>query len=215
MELTCTAVLFDVDGTLVDSAASMERAWRVWAAEYGVDIDTLLRVHHGMRTTETVALFLPPAVRAAAAERMDALELADDADIVPIPGAARLLAGLPPDRWAVVTSGSVPLATSRMAAAGLPWPAVAVTAESIAEGKPDPSCYLLAASLLDAPPARCLVVEDAPAGVRAGKAAGATVLGLTTSHPAPALDGADYVLPSLEAVRMEPVDGGIRVTLGD
>jgi mannitol-1-/sugar-/sorbitol-6-phosphatase len=215
MELTCTAVLFDVDGTLLDSTAAVERAWRVWAAEYGVDIDALLRNHHGVRTEETVAYFLPPELREAAVARLDALELADDGDIVPIPGAARLLAGLPPDRWAVVTSGMVPLATSRMAAAGLPWPPVAVTAESIPAGKPDPACYLLAASKLGVPATGCLVVEDAPAGVRAGKAAGATVLGLTTSHPAAALDGADYVLPSLAAVRMEAVDGGVRVTLGD
>jgi sugar-phosphatase len=215
VELTCTAVLFDVDGTLLDSTGAVERSWRVWAAEYGVDIDALLRDHHGVRTEETVASFLPPELRDAAVARLDALELADHADIVPIPGAARLLAALPPDRWAVVTSGTVPLATTRMAAAGLPWPSVAVTAESIPAGKPDPACYLLAASLLGAPPAGCLVVEDAPAGIRAGKAAGATVLALTTSHPAATLDGADYVLPSLAQVQMEAVDGGVRVTLRD
>jgi HAD superfamily hydrolase (TIGR01509 family) len=177
------AVLLDMDGTLVDSDAAVERAWTAWAAEHGVDPDAVLAVAHGSPPDPTVRRMLPDlddrAVARAAARQMD-LQYDDLSDVVAAPGAAALLAalarlGLP---WAVVTSADVRLARARLGAAGLPDPPLLVTVEDVRAGKPDPEGYLLAATRLGVDPARCLVVEDAGPGVEAGRAAGAVVAGL-------------------------------------
>jgi sugar-phosphatase len=171
------AVLFDMDGTLVDSDAAVERAWTTWAREYGVDVDPTTL--HGRPADATVRSLLPDlddaGVEAAAARQLD-LQYDDLADVVPTRGALDLLAGLNLP-WAIVTSADMRLAHARLDAAGITAP-VLVTVEDIRRGKPDPEGYLLAARRLGAAPARCLVVEDAPAGVAAGRAAGATVAAL-------------------------------------
>jgi sugar-phosphatase len=176
------AVLLDMDGTLVDSDAAVERAWRQWAAEYGVDADDVLTVAHGVPAGATVDRFLPDrsaAERNAAAAHQLALQYDDLADVVPTTGAHALLAVLERRRlpWAVVTSADDRLAAARLGAAGIVAP-VLVTCEDVAAGKPDPSCYLLAARRLGVDIADCLVVEDAPAGVAAGVAAGARTAAL-------------------------------------
>ena len=188
--------LFDIDGTLVDSSAVVERAWRQVAREFGVDGDAIVAGCHGRRSVDTVEEFFPPQDRAAAQERIDALELADR-DVVACRGAADLLAGLDGQPWAAVTSGPRRLMTARLAAAGLPVPAVLVTAEDVQRGKPAPDGYLLAARELGVSPAGCVVVEDSPAGVAAGQASGALVVAVTTTHPADALGAADLVVPGL------------------
>ena len=176
------AVLLDMDGTLVESHAAVERAWRTWAAEHGVDIEQALAVAHGSPAERTARLLLPHASDAeieVAATRQLALQYDDLGDVVAAPGAAALLAGLDARGvpWAVVTSADVPLARARLGAAGID-PPLLVTCEDVARGKPAPDPYLLAAARLGVRPERCLVVEDAPSGVASGRAAGMVVAGV-------------------------------------
>jgi HAD superfamily hydrolase (TIGR01509 family) len=178
-----SAVLLDMDGTLVDSDAAVERAWTSWAAEHGVDPGAVLAIAHGSPPDRTVRRMLPDlddrSVAEAAARQM-APQYDDLSDVVAAPGVDRLFAVL--DRlalpWAVVTSADVRLARARLGAAGVPEPPVLVTVEDVRVGKPDPECFRVAAARLGADPARCLVVEDAGPGVAAGRAAGMTVAGL-------------------------------------
>ncbi|MGD0713519.1 MAG: HAD-IA family hydrolase [Gaiellaceae bacterium] len=187
------AVLFDCDGVLVDSAASVERAWRRWAEERGLDAHAIVAVAHGRRTEDTMReLGLDRDLRAEV-ELLERYEIADAASVSAYPAAAALLPALPPASWAVVTSGTRALATSRLTAARLPLPGVLVTADDVAAGKPDPEGYLEAARRLGRPPADCLVLEDAPAGVQAALAAGMRVVGLPTTHPADELREATLV----------------------
>ncbi|WP_433160146.1 HAD-IA family hydrolase [Kribbella sp. CA-247076] len=176
------AVLFDMDGTLVDSDAAVERAWTVWSAEYGVPAADVLAIAHGSPAESTVDRIcpdLPAGERAAAAVRQLELQYDDLSDVTATPGAHEVLRvlerlGLP---WAIVTSADDRLAKLRLAVAGIA-PPVLVTVEDISRGKPDPEGYLHAASLLGVPPQHCLVVEDAPVGLAAGRAAGAVTAGL-------------------------------------
>ncbi|MDQ0675778.1 sugar-phosphatase [Pseudarthrobacter siccitolerans] len=170
--LTCGAVLFDMDGTLVDSTAVVEQVWGEFAARYGLDLGEILRTSHGVQARDTVTRFAPAGadVTALTAE-LGAMERVRTQGIVPLPGAASLLAALPPDAVALVTSADRILADIRMNAAGLPMPAIAVTAELVTRGKPDPEGYLKAAANLGVDPADAVVFEDAPAGIAAGVAA--------------------------------------------
>jgi len=173
------AVLFDMDGTLVDSDAAVERAWRTWAGEYGVDQSATLAVAHGRPAEGTVRELLPEAddaTVAAAAARQLALQYDDLSDVAAAAGAAELLARIAVP-WAVVTSADRRLANARLRAAGF-RPPVLITSEDVPEGKPDPAGYELAAARLGADPRRCLVVEDSEAGIQAGRAAGALVAAL-------------------------------------
>jgi sugar-phosphatase len=173
------AVLFDMDGTLVDSDAAVERAWRAWAGEYGVDPSAALAIVHGRPAEQTVRELLPDAdekTAAAAAARQLALQYDDLADVVAAAGAADLLARIAVP-WAVVTSADRRLANARLRAVGF-CPPLLITSEDVRAGKPDPAGYLLAAARLGADPRRCLVVEDSEAGIQAGRAAGALVAAL-------------------------------------
>ena len=187
------AVLFDCDGVLVDSTASVERAWRRWAAGHGLDADAIVSAAHGRRTEDTLRELGVRGDLAAEAEALERAEIADASGVSAFPQAAAVLPKLPPGSWAVVTSGTRSLARSRLAAAGLPLPAVLVTADDVAAGKPDPEGYLEAARRLGRPPADCLVLEDAPAGVQAALAAGMRVVGLPTTHRAEELAAATLV----------------------
>ncbi|MEV5825496.1 HAD-IA family hydrolase [Spirillospora sp. NPDC052242] len=202
--LPCAAVLFDVDGTLIDSTPLVEHAARLWAPGYGIDADEFLAGAHGRRTSDRIADFLPPDRVAEATARLDALEAAGTDGITALPGALDLLAGMNGLPWGLVTSMDRGQLAARAAAARIPLPDVVVTAEDVRHGKPDPSGYLRAAGLLGAAPSACVVVEDAPAGVAAGRAAGATVLAVTTSHPPEALGEAHHVIEDLTAVAPGP-----------
>ena len=180
------AFLFDMDGTILSSIAAAERVWARWARRHGLDVDAFLPTIHGMRSVETVRrLGLPgvdPETEAAAITR----EEMDDVDgIEAIAGVRALLAALPTGRWAVVTSAPRALALRRIAAAGLPAPPLLIAAEDVAQGKPAPDCFVLAATRLGVAASDCLVFEDAPAGIAAAEAAGASVVVITATHAHP------------------------------
>jgi mannitol-1-/sugar-/sorbitol-6-phosphatase len=199
----CSAILFDLDGVLVDSTRSVSRQWRLWAEERGVDPEEVLRVAHGVRTIEVVRTFAPELDAEAEVKRVESRE-ADDIDGVEVmPGAAALLQSIPPALWCVVTSGTRYLATKRLLHAGLPSPKVLVSADDVAKGKPDPEPYLKGASLLGIKPEDCLVIEDAPAGIRAAHAGGMKAIGLTSTFKESQLKEADLVIQTLTQIQVK------------
>lgn len=175
----CRALLFHADGVLVDSDAIVEASWTRWARRWGLDPDDVLARIHGRRSADTVPLLIAPEHQAEANADIDRSEIEDAGGVTACPGAADLLASLPAGFWAVVTSGTLALASARFVAAGLPAPEVWVTADDVPAGKPDPTGYLTAARALGVPIAECLVLEDSHAGLAAGVAAGAAVLGVS------------------------------------
>jgi len=180
--IQCRGLLFDLDGVLVDSTPAVARAWAGWAREHGFDEpDEVVKKALGRPSITTIRELLPHTDHAAEDREMERREIADLEGVVPLPGAVELLQALPQQRWAIVTSCTRALAHVRIGAAGLPKPRYLVTATDVKHGKPNPEPYLKGAQILGVPAADCLVVEDAPAGVRAGKAAGARVLGLRTT----------------------------------
>ncbi|OMJ32431.1 glycerol-3-phosphatase [Sphingomonas sp. Sph1(2015)] len=175
--------LFDMDGTILSSIASAERAWTVWAKRQGLDVEAFLPTIHGVQSVETIRrLNLPGIDPVAEAHALTEAEMLDVDDVVPIGGAAAFLAALPPDRWAIVTSAPRRLAEVRLKAAGLPLPGVFVTAEDAERSKPAPDGFLLGAKRLGVAPEECLAFEDAPAGIAAAEAAGMTVVVITETH---------------------------------
>ncbi len=192
------AILADLDGTLVDSVASSERAWGALARRRGLDEEETHQFAMGRPTRETIALLVPEDEREAEQGQVDRDEVDDAGSVVAYPGAAELLAG--PIPVAIVTSGSTELATSRLRGAGLPVPEVMITADSISNGKPHPEPFLLGAQALGVEPTRCLALEDAPPGIESARVAGIPVVALRTTHP-DELGAATVVLDSLvEAV---------------
>nr|WP_276610862.1 HAD-IA family hydrolase [Kineococcus siccus] len=207
------AVLFDMDGTLVDSSAAIRRSWTTWAVEAEITREALVgAAGAGRPAAEIVAELVGPEHLAQAVARIDALETADVADVVLLPGVAEALAALPPERWAVVTSCGAALAAARLRAGGVPAPQALVTYDDVERGKPDPQCFLLGAARLGVDPADCLVVEDAPAGLAAARAAGCATLAVRTTHPEGPLD-ADLVVDRLTGVRLTAGPDGVRVHL--
>ena len=211
MRLECTAVLFDLDGVLVDSTAYIERQWREWAMGKGLDPEPFLRYCHGRRAVETICLAAPELDARAEVDQFRERAVTDEVPLTAFPGARELLAALPERRWAVVTSGARRFALARLAGAGLPQPQVLVSAEDVREGKPSPEGYLRAAELIGAAASECLVLEDAPPGIEAARAAGATVVAVSTTHPPAALGGARLVLGSLADVHLASSPGNGRL----
>jgi sugar-phosphatase len=204
------AVLFDLDGTLIDSTASVNRSWRRWAAEFGITFDG--EVPHGLPSATTARRHLPPELVDAGAARMEELEITDTAGIVAYPGVLGLLAALPPGRHGIVTSCTTELAAARMGAAGLTAPPILVTVDQLQRGKPDPEGYRTGAQRLGFDPRDCVVIEDAPGGLAAGRAAGCTTIALTTTTD-PGLLAADVVVGSLSDLEFAVEPDGIRVRL--
>lgn len=202
MELHCSAFLFDLDGVLVDSRAVVERVCRAWAARLGIDPAALLRVAHGRRTRDTVRIVAPHVDPEREVAWIDNEELLDTEGLIEVPGARRFLESLGPGSWAVVTSCGRDLARLRLSTVGLPIPKVLVTSEDVAHGKPAPDCYQLGAKLLGHGPASCIVFEDAPPGIAAGRAAGARVVALRTTHPDADLGAAQAIVSDFTALRV-------------
>lgn len=205
------AFLFDMDGTVLNSIAAAERIWAAWAVRHGVDVESFLPTIHGVRAIDTITRLNLPGVDAQAqAAVITEAEIADVEGIVEIPGAAALLNGLPKDRWAMVTSAPRDLALRRMAAAGIPEPAVMITAEDVQAGKPDPAGYLLAAKRLGLEPRDCLIFEDATVGIQAAEAAGAPLMIITTTHQHP-LETAHATLASYADIRVAIDSNGLHL----
>jgi sugar-phosphatase len=194
------AVLFDLDGVLVESREATERVWLEWALKNGIDEGALRSAMHGVRSVEVVRALRPDLDSAAEAETIERKQAEDVRGLRAIAGAADALGALREDRVAVVTSATRPLAAARLGAVGIQLPAVVVYAGDVARGKPDPEGYLTAASRLGVEPAEALVVEDSPPGIQAGRAAGAATVALTSTHAASELSAADVVIPSLEGL---------------
>ncbi|MER2194982.1 HAD-IA family hydrolase [Methylobacterium brachiatum] len=205
------AFLFDMDGTIISSIASAERAWTRWAQSHGLDVARFLPTIHGVRSVDTIRrLGLPGVDPEAEAAAITQAEIEDVGDIAEIPGARAFLQALPPERWAIVTSAPRELALRRLDAAGMPVPALLVAAEDIDRGKPAPDCFLLAAERLGVAAADCLVFEDAPAGIQAGAAAGATVVVVTATHHAP-IETAHATIPDYRALTVDAGPDGLRI----
>ncbi|WP_225097002.1 HAD family hydrolase [Streptomyces sp. CoH27] len=213
--LTARALLLDMDGTLVNSDAVVERIWRRWAERHRLDGDEVMKVVHGRQGHASMAVLLPdrPVEQNLADNaRMLAEETADVAGVVEIPGASAFLASLRGLPHALVTSADVALSTARMNAAGLPLPEVRITAESVGASKPDPEGFLKGAAELGVEPGECVVFEDSGAGIAAGRSAGMTVVGVGARA---GVHGPDVVVPDLTGVRVEAgADGMIRLYVG-
>ncbi|MFC8852606.1 HAD-IA family hydrolase [Streptomyces sp. NPDC057144] len=213
--LPARALLLDMDGTLVNSDAAVERVWRRWADRHGLDGDEVMKVVHGRQGYASMAMLLPDRPMEqnhADNARMLAEETADTEGVVAIPGAAQFLASLRGLPHALVTSADVALSTARMAAAGLAQPDVRVTAESVRASKPDPEGFLKGAAELGIAPADCIAFEDSGAGIAAARAAGMRVVGV---GPRAGLHGPDVVVEDLTRVRVEAdADGSLRLHIG-
>jgi sugar-phosphatase len=210
----CAALLFDLDGVLINSTPAVARVWRGWAIEHGFDPEEVVARAHGRPSLTTVSEYLPDADHEAENREVERREIEDLEGVVPLPGALDLLASLPDDRWTIVTSCTRPLAEVRIRAAGLPLPKKMITSNDITYGKPHPEPYLKGASVLGFPAAECIVLEDVPAGVRAGKAAGARVIAFKTTVQESVLReaGADWILNNCADIRLLDRTNGL--TLG-
>ncbi len=192
----CAALLFDLDGVLINSTPAVERVWHRWALEHGFNPAEVVIRAHGRPSLSTIREYLPNADHEAENRIVESWEIADLEGVVPLPGAVELLRSIPQNRWTIVTSCTRPLAQVRLRAAGLPIPSKLITSDDITHGKPHPEPYLLGASVLGFPAAECVVFEDVPAGIQSGKAAGAQVVAFKTTAPESSLRqaGADWIV---------------------
>jgi sugar-phosphatase len=200
-QLECDAILFDLDGVLIDSTSCITRHWEEWTRQHSLDMSAVMQVAHGLRTVETMRLVAPHLDAEKEAERFAAGEVVDTDGVVAIEGALAVLQGLPTDVWTIVTSGSKELALARLKRAGLPIPQTLVSGDEVRHGKPAPEPYLVGAKRLGKAAERCLVIEDAPAGIEAARAAGMQVIGITTTHTQEELECA-VVVDRLSALRI-------------
>lgn len=216
-EIGAEALLFDLDGVLINSTPAVTRVWRRWARERGFDPEEVVGRAHGRPSLTTVREYLPDADHEAENREVERREMEDLEGVVPLPGALELLASLPADRWTIVTSCTRPLAEVRIKAAGLPLPRKMITSNDITLGKPHPEPYLKGAAALGFPGAQCVVFEDVPAGVQSGKAAEAKVIAFTTTFQESALRGAgaDWILRNCAAVRVIQVGQGLALHFED
>jgi mannitol-1-/sugar-/sorbitol-6-phosphatase len=209
----CQGVLFDMDGILISSIASVERSWTKWANLRNVDAALTRETAHGRRAVETIGMLRPDLDPEAELKVIEEIEVADNDGLTVLPGVLTLLAALPADRWTVVTSATERLARIRMAAGGIPVPRRLVTADRVTRGKPHPEPFLAGAVLLGVAPAVCVVFEDSASGAQAGREAGCTVVATTFSHPIESLDAAHYLVRDLTDVSAEIRDGEIALRI--
>jgi len=214
VQIRCKGILFDMDGVLISSLDSVERSWTKWALLRGVDPAYAIQLTHGCRSIETVAKLRPDLDAESENKIIENLEVEDTEGILALNGVREFMAALPAGRWTVVTSATERLARVRLAAGGIPVPARLITAESVAQGKPNPEPYLAGAALLGLSPVDCVVLEDAASGSQAGRAAGCTVIATTFSHSIDSLASAHYLVEDLTGVRAEVLPGeeGILLT---
>ena len=215
----CEAILFDLDGVLVDSTAVVVRTWRDWARDRGLAAERILEIAHGRPAAETVRLFAPHLDADSEARELERMEAENLDGVLEVDGARELLSALPADGWTVVTSGTRALASKRMEHVGLPLPERFVSADDVENGKPHPEAYLRGAEILGVHPEACVVVEDAPSGVSSARSAGMRVVAVATTYRQDDLGEADAVASSLMKIRAIPrsesrTGGGPRFELG-
>lgn len=215
IEIRCAALLFDMDGVLIDSTPAVTRVWQKWAIAHNFDPREVVARAHGRPSIMTIREYLPDADHEAENRIVERAEIEDLDGVVPLPGARELLAALPHDRWTISTSSTRPLAEVRLRAAGLSIPEKLVTSSDITHGKPHPEPYLKAAAILGFAPDECVVVEDVPAGIQAGRAARARVIGFPTTFPAGNLRaaGANWVIKNCSQMQVEASKPELRISL--
>lgn len=203
MIFSTKAILFDMDGVLINSAPAVERVWHAWALAHGLDPVHVVAQAHGRRSIETIRAIAPELDAEKENIAVEQMEIDDKDGVTALPGAAALLSTLPADRFAIVTSATLPLALARLGYAGLPVPPRIITADDVVHGKPSPEPYLKGAALLGFAATDCLVFEDTPAGIAAGRAAGAQAIALHTTYPISVLQEANAIVASLAAVKAD------------
>jgi sugar-phosphatase len=203
VNFSCQAILFDLDGVLVDSTAAVERVWRRWAIKQELDADLVVKNAHGRRSIETIRLLAPTLDSERENEIVEGMEIADKDGVVAIAGARELLLSLPKERFTIVTSATRALAQARLEFAGFAIPKRFIAADDVVNGKPSPEPYLKGAALLGFPPEGCIVFEDMPAGIQAGQAAGMRTVAVRSTYPAEALAAADVTVGSLAEVAVD------------
>ena len=206
-------LLFDMDGVLISSLGSVERSWEIWAQQHGLDVTETIKAAHGMRAIDTVRKLWPAGDHAAELKTIEDLEVADTSDLKILAGVSRILQAVPPKYWTIVTSATDRLARARLAHAGIPVPEKIITGDMVSRGKPDPEPYIKGAEILGVPPSECVVIEDSSSGAKAGRAAGCKVLATTFSHSIEALSAADWIVESLDKVKVTvlPADRGLEL----
>jgi sugar-phosphatase len=210
VEVQTRGILFDLDGVLVDSTPAVARCWARWAVQFGFNADEVVHRAHGRPSIVTLRELMPKGDYEQENRKMEQWEIEDTDGVVPLPGVLDLLHGLPPQQWAIVTSCTRPLAEVRIRVAGLPWPKQLVTSADVQRFKPDPDPYLKGAELLRLAAADCVVVEDAPAGIRSGRAAGSRVLALRTTEADELLTaaGATWIVDDLSKASLGLIQAG-------
>jgi sugar-phosphatase len=214
IEITARGILFDMDGVLISSTGADERCWLRWAKYHNMEGTFSPQSTHGRRALDTLRALRPDLDPVIEQRRLEDYDAEDHGGLIVLPGVEKLLASLPADCWTIVTSATVRLLQGRLGYAKLPMPAALVSADKVANGKPHPEPYLTGAKLLGLAPADCLVIEDSPAGVASGKAAGCKVLAVLSSHSQSELTAADWFVATLEQVTALPqLDGPLRIRL--
>jgi len=211
VSVSAKGILFDMDGVLISSIDSVIRAWRRWAELYELPDAENFEIPHGVRAKDIIGTLRPDVDLKKAVQVIEDLEVEDVADLKVLPGVKTLLEGLPPERWAIVTSSTQRLLLARLKAAGLPLPERIISGDMVERGKPDPEPYRRGAELLGFRPQECVVVEDAPSGVGSGKGAGCRVLGVLGTHSAAELHEADWVVESLEDLAVTAKADGLEL----
>lgn len=213
MIFSAKAILFDMDGVLMDSTPSVERVWRTWAARHGLDPERVASQAHGRRSIETIRAVAPELDAETENVIVEQMEIDDKEGVTALPGAAELLAHLPPERFAIVTSATRPLAVARLGYAGIPVPHHIITANDVIHGKPSPEPFLKGADLLGFAPADCLVFEDSPAGIASARSAEMKAIALQTTYPADQLQSAHAIIGNLADVKANVHNGNITLAL--
>jgi mannitol-1-/sugar-/sorbitol-6-phosphatase len=208
----CSAILFDLDGVLVDSTGSVDLHWRIWARERGIDEEKVIAIAHGVRAIEVIRIIAPHLDADAELRDLEKEEANDHHKLAAMPGAIELVRSIPDNLWCVVTSGSRYLATERLRMVGVPIPKVMITADDVVNGKPYPEPYLKGAKALGFEPQRCLVIEDAPAGIRAAHAAGMKVIGFASTYKPEQLAEAETVIRNFAQLSVVPEGNSLRVS---